>query len=169
MIASRHLAPDGAGGVSVRLVFRRKNGETIGFGLPVVIIGVLVLLALLGGLGVAMFSKDGPTPQQIIARMGAKKNYAALPEMSMTLGGGGRSMDVRVLLELDPKVDPRIAEPYAARIADRLSDRMRDVEPERLVGAEGAQFMKSTITSVVEREIRTIKVRDVMLERMVTR
>lgn len=154
----------------MRIVFRRGNGEAIALSFPVIVTILLVLLASVGGVGVVVVkSTRNSEERDVTARMGAKKNYAVLPEMSVALGGGGRTMDLRVRLELDPKVDPKITDPYTARIADRLSDRMREIDPERLTGADGARLMKSTITSVVDREVRTIKVRDVLLESMVIR
>ncbi|WP_448191391.1 flagellar basal body-associated FliL family protein [Azospirillum sp. sgz301742] len=154
----------------MRIVFRRGNGEAIALSFPVIITLLLLLLASLGGVSVVVVRASQHSDERdVTARMGAKKNYAVLPEMSVALGGGGRTMDLRVRIELDPTVDPKVTAPYTARIADRLSDRMREVEPERLTGADGAQLMKNTITSVVDREIRTIKVRDVLLERMVIR
>lgn len=163
------MPPKRGGRGVVRIVLRRSNGEAIVFSFPVIIAALLVLLALLGGVGVVVVnsSSTGVDERDIVARMGAKKNYAVLPEMSVALGGGNRTMDLRVRLELDPKIDPKVTDPYAARIADRLSDRMREIEPERLAGADGARLMKNTITSVVDREVRTIKVRDVLLESMV--
>jgi flagellar basal body-associated protein FliL len=154
----------------VRIVFRRGNGEAFALSFPIIITILLVLLATLGGVGVVVVNSSQKMDERdVVARMGAKKNYAVLPEMSVALGGGNRTMDLRVRLELDPKVDPKVTDPFAARIADRLSDRMREIEPERLAGADGARLMKSTITSVVDREVRTIKVRDVLLESMVIR
>jgi len=152
----------------VRIVFRRGNGEAIALSFPVIVSLLLILLAALGGVSAVVVSSSRNAERDVAARMGPAKNYAVLPEMSVTLGGA-RTMDLRVRLELDPKVDPHVTAPYAARIADRLGDRIRDIEPERLAGAEGAKLMKSTIASVVDREVRTIKVRDVVLERMIVR
>lgn len=153
----------------MRIVFRRVNGETIALSFPVIAAVVLMLLALVGGVGAVVVSSSRNSEREASSRIGPKKNYAVLPEMSLALGGGGLTMDLRVRLELDPQVDPNVTIPYAARIADRLGDRMREIEPERLAGADGAMLMKSAITSVVDREVRTIKVRDVLLERMVVR
>ncbi len=154
----------------MRIVFRRGNGEAIALSFPVIVTILLFLLAGVGSVGVVVVTSTQRTDERdVAARMGPKKNYAALPEMSVALGDGNRTMDLRVRLELDPQVDPNVTLPYTARIADRLSDRMREIEPERLAGADGARLMKNTITSVVNREVRSIKVRDVLLESMVVR
>ncbi|HYH18507.1 MAG TPA: hypothetical protein VD995_07795 [Azospirillum sp.] len=153
----------------MRIVLRRGNGEPVSFSAPVIIAAVLIALAVLGGGGAAVVSAVNNRQPDPSTRMGPKKNYAHLPEMSLALGGTGKTMDLRVLIELDPKVDPKVTDPYAARIADRLGDRIRQIEPERLTGADGAKLMKSTVTAVVDREIRPVKVRDVLLERMVVR
>ena len=154
----------------MRIVFRRGNGEAIALSFPIIVTILLVLLASVGGVSVAVVKSSRQSDDRdVAARMGAKKNYAVLPEMSVALGGGTRTMDLRVRIELDPTVDPKVTAPFTARIADQLSERMREVEPERLTGADGARLMKNTITSVVNREVRTIKVRDVLLESMVVR
>lgn len=155
----------------MRIVFRRGNGEAFALTFPVIVTILLILLATIGGASVAVVKSTGSrsTADKAETRMGPARNYAALPEMSVSLGGGSRTMDLKVKLELDPMVDPKITVPYATRIADRLSDRMREMEPERLAGADGAKLMKSAISSVVNREVSGIKVRDVLLESMVIR
>ncbi len=154
----------------MRIVFRRGNGEAIALSFPVIVAILLFLLASVGGVGVVVVKSVQRTDdREVVARMGPKKNYALLPDMSVALGNGSRTMDLRVRLELDPQVDPNVTLPYTARIADRLSDRMREIEPEQLTGADGARLMKNAITSVVSREVRSIKVRDVLLESMVVR
>ncbi|HEY0835687.1 MAG TPA: flagellar basal body-associated FliL family protein [Azospirillum sp.] len=153
----------------MRIVLRRGNGEPVSLSPPLIIAAILIGLAVLGGGGAAVVNSVGDRQSDPATRIGPKKNYAHLPEMSLAMGAGGKVMDLRVLIELDPKVDPKVADPYAARIADRLGDRIRQIEPERLSGADGAKLMKSTVTAVVDREIRPVKVRDILLERMVVR
>ena len=154
----------------MRIVFRRGNGEAVALSFPIIVTILLVLLGSAGGVGVVVVKASQRTDaHDVTARMGAKKNYAVLPEMSVAVGGGSRTMDLKVRLVLDPQVDPKVTDPYAARIADRLSDRVREIEPERLAGSDGARLMKSTIASVVNREVRSIRINDVLLESMVVR
>lgn len=125
--------------------------------------GLLIMLALFGGVGAAVVNAVRSPPASSVA----KKNYARLPEMSFAIGGDRQTMDLKALIELEPGVDPTVAAPYMDRIADRLSDRMRQIEPDRLAGADGAKLVKSTIASVLEREMKTVKVKDILLDRFV--
>ncbi|MBP2293454.1 flagellar basal body-associated FliL family protein [Azospirillum rugosum] len=150
----------------VRLVRRRPDGETVSLA-PIIVAVVLVVLAALGTWGVVAV-KGGRSSSS--DRSIPPKNYAALPPMTFTLGGSdARMVDVRVLLEIDPTVDPKQASSFVPRIADQMADRMRQIDPEQLSGAEGAKLMKSALTSVVDREARSMRVREVLLERMVVR
>jgi flagellar basal body-associated protein FliL len=133
--------------------------------LPPIIIGALALLLVL--LVVGLVVVNAPRTADPTDRMGPKRNYARLPEMTFAISGGGRALDLKVLVELDPTVDPHIADGYATRISDRLGDRLRELTPEQLGGSEGAKLMKSTVASVVDRELRPVHVRDVLLESMV--
>ena len=54
-------------------------------------------------------------------------------------------------------------------VLDLNIDRLRQIEPGQLTGADGANLMKSTVASVVKREAQSIRVREVLLERMVVR
>ncbi len=156
----------------MRLMRRNADGEMVEFRLPLMVIGVLVGLAFLGAGGAAVVSVITPDAPNVVDRMGPKANYASLPEMTFVMGGGGgtaRSIDMKVLIELDPRVNPGVTVPFEARIADRLGDRVREIGLERLQGVEGARLLKKAIASVVDREIRPVRVRDVLLERMVVR
>lgn len=152
----------------MRLVRRRANGDVVSLA-PLITVIALVLLAGLGAGGAVIASKTRSSSAASDA-MGPKKNYAALPPMTFSLGGGdARLVDVKVLLEVDPQVSGKVADPYVPRIADQLSDRMRNIEPGQLAGADGAKLMKSTIASVLDREMREVRVREILLDRMVVR
>jgi len=157
----------GGGKAIVRLVRRNRHGETVSL-MPLVLTGLLLALAALGTTGAVVASKNrAPAPQ---AQPGVSKKYAALPMMTFGLGGGGaRMVDVKVLLEIDPSVDGKVADPYVPRISDQLSDRMRQIDPQQLTGADGAMLMKSTIAGVLDRELRGVRVKDILLDRMVVR
>lgn len=151
----------------MRLVRRNRQGETVSL-MPLVLTGLLLTLAALGAGGAVIAGRNrAPAPQ---AQTGPDKKYAALPMMTFSLGGGdARMVDVKVLLEIDPSVDGKVADPYVPRITDRLSDRMRQIDPEQLTGADGAKLMKSTIAGVLDRELRGVRVREILLDRMVVR
>lgn len=157
----------GGGKAILRLVRRNRHGETVSL-MPLVLFGLLLLLAALGTTGAVVASKNrAPAPQ---AQPGGDKKYAALPMMTFTLGGGGaRMVDVKVLLEIDRTVDGKVADPFVPRISDQLSDRMRQIDPQQLTGADGAMLMKSTIAGVLDRELRGVRVKEILLDRMVVR
>ncbi len=152
----------------MRFIRRREKGEAVSLA-PLVTTVVLVVLAAAGTIG-AVVANNHASTAAVTERMGPKKNYATLPMMTFTLGGGNaRLVDVRAYLEIDSSVDSKVTDPYLARIADQLSDRLRQVEPEQLSGADGARLMKSAIAGVVSREISPVRIRDVLLDRMVVR
>ncbi|AWK85311.1 flagellar basal body-associated FliL family protein [Azospirillum thermophilum] len=154
----------------MRFLHRRSNGEPVSL-VPVITVGTLVALALLGMLGMVVAartpsaSRSGDSASSI-----PKKHYAVLPPMTFTLGGGdARTVDVKVLLEIDPAVSDKVADPYLPRIADQLSDRMRQIDAGQLNGAEGARLMKSAIAGVLSHEMRNVRVREILLDQMVVR
>ncbi|SMH58521.1 flagellar basal body-associated FliL family protein [Azospirillum agricola] len=153
----------------MRLVHRNRNGETVSL-MPFVLTGLILALGGLGAAGAVLASKNRSPVPAASEKAKPAKHYAALPQMTFTLGGGdARLIDVKVLLEIDPSVDGKVADPYVPRIADQLSDRLRQIDPQQLSGAEGARLMKSTIGSVLDRELRGVRIREVLLDRMVVR
>lgn len=155
----------------MRLIRRNSEGEAVGLEVPLLILGGLLALALAGAGGAAVVaSVKRPPPVDPTARMGPARNYVALPDMTIPVGGAsGREMDVKLLVELDPTVDTGVMIPFETRIADRLGDRVREIGLDRLNGREGAQLLKSAVTSVVDREIRPVRVRDVLIEKLIIR
>ena len=136
--------------------------------MPLLLTGLLLVLAALGATGAVVASRNRTPASQ--AHQGPDKKYAALPMMTFSLGGSdARMVDVKVLLEIDPTVDGKVADPYVPRISDRLSDRMRQIDPQQLAGADGAMLMKSTIAGVLDRELRGVRVKEILLDRMVVR
>lgn len=136
--------------------------------MPILLTGLLLVLAALGGTAAYVATRNRPPASQ--TQQGPDKKYAALPLMTFSLGGSdARMVDVKVLLEIDPSVDGKVADPYVPRITDRLSDRMRQLDPQQLTGADGALLMKSTIAGVLDRELRGVRVKEILLDRMVVR
>lgn len=151
----------------MRLVRRNRQGETVSL-MPILLTGLLLVLAALGGTAAYVATRNRAPASQ--TQLGPDKKYAALPLMTFSLGGNdARMVDVKVLLEIDPSVDGKVADPYVPRITDRLSDRMRQLDPQQLTGADGALLMKSTIAGVLDRELRGVRVREILLDRMVVR
>lgn len=149
----------------MRIIFRRReNGEHVSLSFPIVVGGILLLLAVLGGVTAVVANKPRNASLSV---PGSQKNYARLPQMSFAVGGDRQVVDIKALIELDPGVDPTVALSYLDRISDRLSDRVRQLDPGQLSGAEGAKLVKSTIAQVLDREMKGVKVRDVLLDRFV--
>ena len=78
---------------------------------------------------------------------------------------------VLVLTMTDPANRNALGTAMMARGRDALDEAVHDDRIGALVltGADGAKLMKSTITSVVSREVRSIKIHDVLLESMIVR
>lgn len=153
----------------MRLIRRNESGEAIGLGAPLLVLGALVALGLVGAGGaVVVASVQEPSDAQ--SKAFPKINYVSLPEMSIPVGGGsGREMDLKLLLQYDPNVKGDIAAGYETRISERLGDRIREIGMDQLQGAEGAKLLKGAVAAVVDRELRTARVRDVLIERMIVR
>jgi flagellar protein FliL len=155
----------------MRLIRRNENGEAVGFGAPLLVVGLLLALALLGAGGAAVVSSvRSPSPPSPSARIFPQLNYVSLPEMSIPVGGGtGREMDVKLLLEFDPLVKKDVAFGYETRISERLGDKIREIGLDQLQGAEGAKLLKGAVAAVIDRELRPVRVRDVLIEKMIVR
>ncbi len=106
----------------MRLIRRNENGEAVGFGAPLLVVGLLLALAMLGAGGAAVVSSvRSPSPPSSSVKVFPPLNYVSLPEMSIPVGGGtGREMDVKLLLEFDPVVKKDVASGYETRISERL-------------------------------------------------
>lgn len=130
-------------------------------------IGVLATLAALGWAGTSMYQR-ATQQRHLVTMMGAKGNFAALPQMELNLGGS-RSLDLKVTLELKPKANPVVADRYSRRIVDRLYDDIRQYEPQELLGPGSAGLVKQSVTRAVRGVTGQDMVKDVLIERMVVK
>lgn len=130
-------------------------------------IGVLATLAALGWAGSNMYRRANQQ-RALVTMMGAKGNFAPLPELELTLGGA-RSLDLKVTLELKPKANPAVADRYSRRIVDRLYDDIRQHEPEELLGPGSANLVKQSVTRAVRGVTGQDMVKDVLIERMIVK
>lgn len=153
----------------MRLIRRNEDGEAVGVGAPLLVLGLFLALGLLGVGGVAVVSSvRAPPPPP--AKAYAKLNYVPLSLNSIAVGGDtGREMDLKVLLEFDPTVKNDVAVGYEARISERLGDRIREIGMDQLQGAEGAKLVKGAVAAVVDRELRPVRVKEVLIEKMIMR
>jgi hypothetical protein len=136
-------------------------------------VALAMVVVLLGLAGVGVLLRGGllTGAHGILSSVGAGTRYAALPDMTVSLGGGdGRAVDMKVQLELEPSVEKlEINDVASSRIADRVGDRMRDVDPDTLAGAGGAQLVKSAVIGAVRQEVGDGKVHAVLLESLIVR
>jgi len=131
-----------------------------------VIIAVLATLAGLAYFGTSMYERAAEQ-RRVTALMGRKGNFTPLPALDLHLGA--RSLELKVILELKPKVSPRVADRQRERIVDQLYDDIRQIEPEDLVGPGSAERVKQSVTRAVQRETGRDIVKEVLIERMVVK
>ena len=130
-------------------------------------VAVLATLAVLGWAGTSMVQR-ATQQKRLVATMGARGNFAALPELELNLGGA-RSLDLKVTLELKPKASPALADRYSRRIVDRLYDDIRQHEPDELLGPGSANLVKRSVARAVRQETGQDMVKDVLIERMIVK
>lgn len=134
--------------------------------------GALGLLTALGGGGMALLgTAHASKPVVAEAKVQAMGTVAPLPPMEFTLADGHRmrQVELRVLLEFDPNVDRKLVEMHAPRIANALSASMIDVNPVELTGPAGTRLVKEQISIAVNREMKPIRIRQVLLQRFLVR
>ncbi|HEY0834167.1 MAG TPA: flagellar basal body-associated FliL family protein [Azospirillum sp.] len=139
--------------------------------------GALLLAAALGSLavmgagGIALLGTAHAGKPAVEPRVQALGTVAPLPAMEFTLADGHRmrQVELRVLLEFDPTVDRKTVEQHAPRIANALSASMIDVNPVELTGSAGTRLVKEQVSIVVNREMKPIRIRQVLLQRFLVR
>lgn len=97
--------------------------------------------------------------------------YAPLPPMNFTLSDGARlrELRVRVVLEMDPLTEAKLVESYGSRIASAMNTLMLDVEPADLRGPSGSIFIKDAVMQTARKELRPMKVRQVLVQELLLR
>lgn len=98
-------------------------------------------------------------------------NYARLPVMNFTLNDGERlrELRVRVVLEMDPHAVPKLVESYGPRIASAMSGLMMDITPAELRGQDGTYVIKDAVMRAATTELRTMKIRQVLVQELLLR
>lgn len=146
---------------------RPHNHDHSAVRLVLFMITVLVTLAALGWAGTSMYQR-AVQQKRVVSMMGARGNFAELPEMELNLGGA-RSMDLKVMLELKPRADRDLADRYSRRIVDRLYDDIRQREPDELLGPGSANLVKRSVARAVRSETGQDMVKDVLIEKMLVK
>lgn len=135
--------------------------------------GMLVLAVLMVGLaitgvgGVALFgvksAHAGKTP--------AGPVFAPLPPLEFALSDGERvrQVDLDVVLELPQGMEKAQLTAHVTRIANALNARLIEVEAGELSGPAGTQRVKDVVGATADRELRPMRVRQVLLQKLVMR
>lgn len=141
-----------------------------------IILGLMLLLVGLSaaGVGGALLLKPGntrPGSHPAGAEATRAANYARLPAMTFTLSDGDRLRDVRlrVVLEMDPQAQAKTVESYGPRITSAMSTMMQEVPATELRGGGGTSFIKDAVMQTASKELRPMKVRQVLLQELVMR
>lgn len=144
-----------------------RNHDHSAARLVLFMIAVLATLAALGWAGTSMYQR-ATQQKRIVTLMGARGNFATLPEMELFLGGA-RSMDLKVTLELKPRASADVADRYSRRIIDRLYDDIRQHEPDDLLGPGSTALVKRSVARAVRAETGQDMVKDVLIEKMLVK
>lgn len=140
-----------------------------------IILGLMLLMVGLSaaGAGSAFLLKPAKARagRPVADEAPAMANYARLPTMNFTLSDGDRLRDVRVrvVLEMDPQVHPKTVESYGPRISSAMSTAMLEVNATELRGGAGTSFIKDAVMQTASKELRPMKVRQVLLQELVLR
>lgn len=97
--------------------------------------------------------------------------FAALPPLEFALADGRniRQVDLDVVLELPPGLEKKQLDAHVVRIANALNARLIEVEAEDLRGPSGTQRVKDAVSAAANRELRPMRVRQVLLQKLVMR
>lgn len=146
--------------------------DRVGSKVILVLLAALIGLALTGAAGIFLLKPGTAHAGRPVAEtVRPVANYAPLPTMSFTLSDGNRlhELRVRVVLEMDASVQPKAVESYVPRIASALNTRMLDVDPAELRGRDGSFFIKDAVMQTAAKEMRSMKVRQVLVQEMLLR
>ena len=97
--------------------------------------------------------------------------YAPLPPLAFALSDGERfrQVDLDVVLELPQGMETAQLNVHVARIANALNARLIEVEADDLSGPSGTQRVKDVVSATADRELRPVRVRQVLLQKLVMR
>ncbi|HYG86658.1 MAG TPA: flagellar basal body-associated FliL family protein [Azospirillum sp.] len=95
--------------------------------------------------------------------------FAPLPPLEFALAEGSRirQVDIDVVLELPPGVDKQQFNSRIPRIVNALNARMVELDPNDLRGPLGTQMVKDVVSVAANRELRPIRVSQVLLQKLV--
>ncbi|WP_207459939.1 flagellar basal body-associated FliL family protein [Azospirillum sp. SYSU D00513] len=133
-----------------------KDGR---FFLPLLLMAMAMLVLAGAGGALVLKAKLRPSAPQGISAS-SMPGYAPLPAMTFTLNAGSRlrEVSVRVVLELASPDEAAQVAPFVPRIADAMNGRMLDVSPDSLKGSAGSSYIKSAVSEVANRELRSLRI-----------
>lgn len=136
----------------------------------VVLVGVLLMLAAAGAATAYVFGAGTAFASKVSTQSNGKSapQYAKLPAMTFSFADGRimRRLSLRVLLELDPSVETKSIDTVTPRIISGINMQMSGVLSSELVGAGGTRFVKDAVTTVANRELQPVRVRQVLVQEM---
>ena len=136
--------------------------------------GLLLLVAIMVGLAITGFGG--------FLLMGVKSAHAGkipatgpvfapLPPLEFALSDGRyiRQVDLDVVLELPRGLEKKELDAHVTRIANALNARLIEVEADDLRGPSGTQRVKDVVSAAANRELRPMRVQQVLLQKLVMR
>lgn len=135
--------------------------------------GMLALMVLMVGLaitgvgGFALFGIKNAHAGKTIAG----PVFAKLPPLEFALSDGERirQVDLDVVLELPQGMEKAQLNVHVTRIAAALNARLIEVEAGDLSGPAGTQRVKDVVGATADRELRPMRVRQVLLQKLIMR
>lgn len=97
--------------------------------------------------------------------------FAALPPLEFALSDGRtiHQVDLDVVLELPQALEKKQLDAHVTRIANALNARLIEVEADDWRGPAGTQRVKDVVSATADRELRPMRVRQVLLQKLIMR
>ncbi|WP_448191390.1 flagellar basal body-associated FliL family protein [Azospirillum sp. sgz301742] len=134
--------------------------------------GLLILAVIMAGLAVTGFGGFMLVGVKTAhAGKMAGPVYAPLPplEFALTDGRFVRQVDLNIVLELPRAMEKKELDAHVLHIANALNARMVEVEADELRGPSGTQRVKDVVSAAANRELRPMRVQQVLLQKLVMR
>lgn len=139
--------------------------------IAILLVGSLVALALTGVGGLVLVGVKGMKAGREAAAVSSRPGpvFAPLPPFEFALAEGGRirQVDINVVLELPSGADRKQIDSQVPRIVNALNSRLVEFDPKDLRGPSGTQMVKDVVSVAANRELRPMRVQQVLLQKLV--
>ncbi len=149
------------------IFFENQRGQ---HGLSVLALSVGLALAGAAGFlpfsaATAQASEGKPAYQQLT------NNYVQLPPMQFALAEGAKTLKVElsVILDLPSEVEAAKVSARIPGIINTLDSRIGELDPKELRGPMGTAMVKEVVSAAADRELRPIRVKGVLLQKLILR